>query len=207
MADLLLATTNPGKVAEFRALLAGLPYRVLGLSDLPQEIKSPAETGETFADNARLKAVYYHENSGGLLTLADDSGLCVDALDGAPGVYSARYAGEGATSQEMVARLLANLIDVPEESRIARFICAIALVGAGIDLIFEGSCEGTIAFEPRGNGGFGYDPVFIDAETGATFAELTPKLKSGRSHRGRALSQVRVYLDQVSVEGLEYTKN
>jgi XTP/dITP diphosphohydrolase len=200
MAELLLATTNPGKVAELRALLVGLPYRVLGLSDLPQNIESPAETGETFADNARLKAGYYHENSGGMLTLADDSGLCVDALDGAPGVYSARYAGEGATSAEMVATLLANLRDVPMEARSARFICAIALIGRGIDLVFEGSCEGTIATAPRGSGGFGYDPVFIDAETGVTFAELAPEQKSARSHRGRALGLARDYLFAVAEE-------
>lgn len=196
MRELLIATTNPGKIVEIRSLLAGLPYSVIGLGDLDVNIPSPEETGTTFAENALLKAVYYHENSAGLLTLADDSGLVVDALGGAPGIHSARYAGEHASSAEMVAKLLSELQTVPVESRTARFVCAIALAGNGVPAVFEGNCNGLIAFEPRGTGGFGYDPVFIDIELGLTFAEIPPENKSQRSHRGKALRLVREYLEQ-----------
>jgi XTP/dITP diphosphohydrolase len=187
---MLIATSNKGKVAEIAALLEGMDCRVIGLDDLPQAPPPVEETGTTFVANALIKADYYHAATG-LLTLADDSGLEVDALGGRPGVYSARYGGEGLSSADQITLLLEELKDTPEEKRTARFVCAIALVGAvgeaQIRETFEGRCEGRIAFAPRGSGGFGYDPIFIDAELGRAFAELSREEKSARSHRGKAL--------------------
>ena len=197
--SLLIASTNPGKVAEFRRLLAGLPLEVIGLERLP----APDETGQTFAENALLKAQYYFSHTG-LLALADDSGLEVDALGGAPGIYSARYAaryaGDDATDAERLAKLLDELKDVPDSQRTARFRCAIALVGV-IDAaperrVFEGVCEGLITRAPRGDNGFGYDPVFFDPQLQRTFAELRPEEKAARSHRGRALAAALEFLQQ-----------
>jgi XTP/dITP diphosphohydrolase len=208
---LLIATSNKGKVAEIASLLEGLDCRAIGLEDLPQVLPPVEETGTTFVENAIIKADYYHAASG-LLTLADDSGLEVDALDGRPGVYSARYGGEGLSSDQQIALLLEEMKNAPEEKRTARFVCVVALVGAAgatsdkrnfdwhpdralvdspvrprIRQTFEGRCEGRIALAPRGAGSFGYDPIFIDAELGRTFAELSPEEKSSRSHRGKAL--------------------
>jgi XTP/dITP diphosphohydrolase len=208
---LLIATSNKGKVTEIASLLEGLDCRAIGLEDLPQVPPPVEETGTTFVENAIIKADYYHAASG-LLTLADDSGLEVDALDGRPGVYSARYGGEGLSSDQQIALLLEEMKNAPEEKRTARFVCVVALVGAAgetsdkrksvwhldgalvdspvrprIRQTFEGRCEGRIALAPRGAGGFGYDPIFIDAELGRTFAELSPEEKSSRSHRGKAL--------------------
>jgi XTP/dITP diphosphohydrolase len=188
--NLLIATSNKGKVVEIAALLEGLDCHVIGLDDLPQTPPPVEETGTSFVANALLKADYYHAASG-VLTLADDSGLEVDALGGRPGVYSARYGGEGLSSADQIALLLEEMKDLPEEKRTARFVCAVALVGAvgktEIKETFEGRCEGRIALAPRGAGGFGYDPIFIDAELGRTFAELSREEKSERSHRGKAL--------------------
>jgi len=195
---LLVATSNKGKVAEIASLLEGLTCRVIGLEDLPQVPPSVEETGKTFVENALIKADYYHSITG-LFTLADDSGLEVDALDGRPGVYSARYGCEGLSSADQIALLLEEMKGVPEEKRTARFVCSIALVGApggqSVRQTFEGWCEGRIADAPRGSGGFGYDPVFIDAELGRTFAELSREEKSARSHRGRALRATIKYLE------------
>jgi XTP/dITP diphosphohydrolase len=216
---LLIATSNKGKVAEIAALLEGLECRAIGLEDLPQVPPPVEETGTTFVENALIKADYYHAASG-LLTLADDSGLEVDALDGRPGVYSARYGGEGLSGAKQIALLLEEMKDTPEEKRAARFVCAVALVGVAgkisdkresvrrpdgalvdspvrpqIRQTFEGRCEGRIADAPRGAGGFGYDPIFIDAELGRTFAELSPEEKSSRSHRGKALRAAIRYIE------------
>ena len=195
---LLIATSNKGKVTELASLLVGLNCRVIGLDDLPQVPPPVEETGTTFVANALIKADYYHAITG-MLTLADDSGLEVDALDVRPGVYSARYGGEGLSSADQVTLLLNEMKDAPEEKRTARFVCAIALVGEtggrAIRQTFEGRCEGGIAFKPRGAGGFGYDPIFIDSELGRTFAELSPEEKSSRSHRGRALRETIKYLE------------
>jgi XTP/dITP diphosphohydrolase len=219
---LLIATTNRGKVSEIRSLLQTLNYRVISLLDLPHPPSPVEETGKTFAENALLKAEYYHTHSG-LLTIADDSGLEVDALDGRPGIYSARYGGPGLSSEDQIQLLLEEMKDVPEEKRTARFVCAIALAGlsnpksgpksgkgpgadvnAGLENnarwpsfrhIVEDRCEGKIAFAPCGAGGFGYDPIFIDAEIGQTFAEMSDKEKSARSHRGKALRAMRKYLE------------
>ena len=216
---LLIATSNKGKVAEIASLLEGLGCRAIGLEDLPQVPPPVEETGTTFLENALIKADYYHAASG-LLTLADDSGLEVDALDGRPGVYSARYGGEGLSGAKQIALLLEEMKDTPEEKRTARFVCSVALVGVAgktsdrqesvrrpdvvlvdspvrpqIRQTFEGRCEGRIAIAPSGAGGFGYDPIFIDAELGRTFAELSPEEKSSRSHRGKALRAAIKYLE------------
>jgi XTP/dITP diphosphohydrolase len=216
---LLIATSNKGKVAEIASLLEGLDCHAIGLEDLPQVPPPVEETGTTFVENALIKADYYHAASG-LFTLADDSGLEVDALDGRPGVYSARYGGEGLSSAKQVALLLEEMKDTPEEKRTARFVCAIALVGVTgkisneresvwhldgtladlpmrprIRQTFEGRCEGRIALAPRGASGFGYDPIFIDAELGLTFAELSSEEKSSRSHRGKALRAAIEYIE------------
>lgn len=193
MPKILLATTNQGKVAELAALLADYAVPVIGLADLPQPLPDVEETGVTFAENALLKADYYHAQTG-YLTLADDSGLEVAALNGQPGVYSARYAGVGASDAEKIAKLLHALREVPVEARQARFVCVLALVGAGVRETFTGVCEGVIAAAPSGTGGFGYDPVFIEPLSGRSFAELTRAEKAAVSHRGRALAQFRAWL-------------
>jgi XTP/dITP diphosphohydrolase len=186
--DLLVATSNKGKIAEIAEILAGLNWRLMSLGDLPSPPPPVEETATTFVENALIKAEYYFTQTG-LVTIADDSGLEVDALGGRPGVYSARYGGEGISSMEQIAMLLDELKDVPEERRAARFVCSIAIVGPGRRETFTGRCEGLIAFSPRGTAGFGYDPIFIDPQTGRTFAELTREEKAARSHRGKALRE------------------
>lgn len=188
MPDLLIATHNPGKLREYRELLAAVPARLLYLPDVGV-ISEPEESGGTYADNARIKAAYYARRSG-LLTLADDSGLEVDALGGEPGVRSARYAGAGASDRQRYELLLSRLDGVPWEQRTARFQCAIAIAkSSGQVWNVQGSCEGVIGFEPRGKHGFGYDPVFFFPELGATMAELAPEVKNQVSHRARATQQ------------------
>jgi XTP/dITP diphosphohydrolase len=189
LTKLLIATNNPGKVREYQDLLEGLA--------LPVAITYPAheglfldveESGDTFSENARLKAIGYARSSG-LLTLADDSGLEVDALGGAPGVRSARYAGPDATDVDRYRKLLAALEGVPGSQRSARFRCVIAIATVqGPVLTAEGTCEGRIGLVPRGEHGFGYDPVFVVADQGGqTMAELDPAIKNRISHRARAL--------------------
>lgn len=195
MKELLIATTNPGKVREYRELLVSFPVRVLGLDDLPESYPIVEETETTFRGNAMLKAEYYHRNSG-ILTLADDSGLEVDALDGRPGVYSARYGGEGLKSEDQVQLVLEEMKDVPPPKRSARFICSIAIYGDGVEEIFEESCEGWIGSQPLGSNGFGYDPIFVDYKTGQTFGQLTSAEKATRSHRGKALKKATEFLRQ-----------
>jgi XTP/dITP diphosphohydrolase len=194
---LLLATRNRGKVRELHALLADLPLELVGLDDV-EGVGEIEETGTTFADNALLKA---RAAAGitGLATAADDSGLCVDALDGAPGVYSARFAGPGADDRRNNRLLLERLADVPEERRGARFVCAAALVVPDAwETVVEGEVRGRILTAPRGVSGFGYDPLFFYEPFGSTFAEAEPAAKNGVSHRARAfgkLSQaIRAYL-------------
>lgn len=193
MKTLLIATSNPGKVAEFKTMLAQLDCRVIGFTDLPEIPPTIEETGQTFAENALLKAEHYHRLTG-LTVLADDSGLEVDALDGRPGVYSARYGGEELSSAEQIDLLLNEMKETPDERRSARFACSIALIGNDLKRIFEDQCEGFIAQSPTGDRGFGYDPIFIDAELGRSFAELTREEKAARSHRGKALSQASEFL-------------
>ncbi len=161
----------------------------------------PSETGASFAENATIKAKGYAGKSG-LLTLADDSGLEVAALGGAPGIQSARYAGEGASDQDRINLLLSNLRSVPTEKRTARFVCVIALaLPDGNVHLFTGECGGTIIFEARGTNGFGYDPVFYMPELGKTMAELSDDLKNQVSHRARAANQAREYLTKRARDG------
>jgi XTP/dITP diphosphohydrolase len=182
---LLVATHNSGKVREYRELLAELPLEVTYL-DAEGITLEVAETGQTFAENARLKAATYAGISG-LWTWADDSGLEVDALGGAPGVYSARYAGEGASDADRYRKLLDALIGVPWARRTARFRCVVALATPGGAIrTSDGACEGVIAFGPAGSNGFGYDPVFYLPDRGQTMAQLPAEVKNEISHRGRA---------------------
>lgn len=189
--ELLIATWNPGKISELSELLADLPLRLRGLADFP-DVAEVAETGTTFEANARLKATGYAAQTG-CWTLADDSGLEVAALGGAPGVLSARYPGPDASDATRVERLLAELATVPEAARGARFVCVIALAKPADERIelFHGTCSGRIADAPRGHGGFGYDPIFIPEGHRQTFGELPHAIKQQISHRARALSQAR----------------
>lgn len=186
---LVLATANPGKIREFHHLLAaaGLPLRVVGLDAVGLE--APPETGTTFAENAILKARNAAERSG-LPALADDSGLAVDGLGGAPGVYSARYAGEDGNDEANRQRLIAALGPLPEADRAGHFVCAIALAQPdGAVEVVEATCDGVLLTEPRGTNGFGYDPLFFMPERGRTMAELSMDEKSAISHRARALDR------------------
>jgi len=183
---IVLGSSNPGKLRECQAALARFPVELRGLDACPG-VAPPEETGATFAENARLKALALAQGLGSWV-LADDSGLCVDALDGRPGVLSARYGGPGATDPEKVARLLEELRDVDVPHRGARFVCALALASPeGLLLEVEEACEGRITRHPRGKNGFGYDPVFLYPDFGATFAEVSTEAKNKVSHRGRAL--------------------
>ncbi len=182
---LLLATNNQGKVVEYLALLDALPLELVTPSQAGI-MSAPEETGATFEENALLKARYYAERSG-LLTLADDSGLEVDALNGSPGVYSARYGGPSASDADRVGKLLKALEGVPWERRTARFRCVVALVWPGeAEETFHGAREGYVSLEARGSNGFGYDPVFFLPELGKTMAELTQEVKNQWSHRAEA---------------------
>lgn len=186
MKRLLIATTNAGKCDEYRTLLAELPFEVVALPDVGLGEMDVEETGTTFFDNVLIKVRAYQEASG-LITLADDSGIVVDALDGAPGVYSARYAP---TVAERNAKLLSALRSTPDELRTARFVCVIAVLTPDQQLIVgEGKVEGRIAHAPRGTFGHGYDPVF-ELPEGRTMAELPQEEKNALSHRGRALASI-----------------
>jgi XTP/dITP diphosphohydrolase len=190
---LLIATHSQGKKREYAGLLDGLGLDLLTLTDLGI-VEVVEESGTTYEENALLKGRAYAASTG-LLTLADDSGLEVDALGGAPGVRSARYAGEQASDADRYQRLLANLGDVPDEQRTARFRCVIALVWPdGQERIVEGVCEGRITREPRGEHGFGYDPIFYLPELGRTMAELPAQVKNRVSHRARAAAAAREIL-------------
>ncbi len=192
--QLLIATHNRGKMREYRQLLKGLSLELLSLDDVGIKDDVP-ETGETYADNALLKARAYAQQSG-ILTLADDSGLEVDALDGEPGPLSARYAGEGATDADRIDYLLGKLATVSPTQRTARFRCVIALVWpSGREQLVEGTCEGRITKAPRGEQGFGYDPVFLVADDTRTMAELSAEEKNAISHRARAAAKARALLE------------
>ena len=183
----VLATNNPGKQREFATLLAPRGFELVMQSELG--IDSVEETGNTFEDNALLKAKHAAIASG-LPALADDSGLEVDALGGRPGVWSARYAGPGATDEQNNARLIADLEGVPDEQRTARYRCVLALVRSQGDtqpILAQGSWEGRIGFAPVGSGGFGYDPYFIPTGLNCTAAELSSARKNALRHRGAAL--------------------
>lgn len=191
---LLVATGNAGKLSEMRELLGGSGIEVVSPAEIGWNPEVP-ETGETLEENATLKA-RAGAAATGLPTLADDTGLFVNALGGAPGVRSARYAGEMQDPAANCARLLAALAGVREEDRGAAFRCVVALAAPDGELeIFTGETRGRIGLEPRGASGFGYDPLFVSAETGRTFAEMNSADKHRVSHRGRALAAVRSFLD------------
>lgn len=193
---LLIATSNPGKLQEYRELLDGLDLTLVDL--LTVGIDDPVEeTGTTFEENARLKAESYARLSG-LLTLADDSGLEVAALGGEPGLHSARYGGEGLNDIDRYRLLLRNLAAKAPSDRSARFVCVIALAGTNFATIsVEGTVEGAITHEPRGEFGFGYDPIFFLPDRNRTTAEIAPEEKNRISHRGQAAQKIRPYLAQI----------
>lgn len=192
MIDLLIATTNQGKFAEVRAFLSKLPLKILSLRDL-QNPAAVVEDGATFEANALKKARTFAVFSG-LLTLADDSGIEVVALGGAPGIYSARYSGEEGNDDGNNQKLLRELANVPSDQRAARFVCALALCAptpAGMkEWIVRESCEGRIVFSLTGSNGFGYDPVFFYPPFGKTFGEIDRATKATVSHRGKALRKL-----------------
>lgn len=193
MRQLLIATHNPGKLREYRALLADLDLQVLYLDDLGITHDIP-ETGTTFAENAILKAVGYAEMSG-MLTWSDDSGLEIDALNGRPGVYSARYGGPGLTDWDRIVRVLDELRGYPPAAWTARFQCVVALAEPhGQVLTVEDRVEGIITDRPRGEHGFGYDPIFYMPDYAATMAELDPAHKNQISHRAKAAAAAKQVL-------------
>ncbi len=186
---LLLATTNPGKVREIRRVLADLPVKVVGLADLPAG-PSPRERGSTFLENARAKSLFYSRKWDGL-TLAEDSGLEIDGLGGAPGVRSARFSSPRPTDEKNIRKVLRLLRAVPASRRGARFVCVMVLARRGRVLKeIRGQVRGRIAASPRGTNGFGYDPLFFYRPLRRTFAELDPGEKNAVSHRGRALRKL-----------------
>jgi len=197
---ILIATTNSGKLAELSAMLDADVWW-LNLNDFPDVPEVP-EDGQTFAENAGKKAMHYAKATG-LWTIADDSGLCVDALNGAPGVKSARFSGEktpnrGLLDYKNIAKLLDLLSNIPQEKRTARFVCSLALASPEkILLQTEGTLEGIIAFEPSGRNGFGYDPVFFVPELGKTVAQLSIKQKNAISHRSNAIKKLKLLLDEL----------
>lgn len=194
---IVIATRNRGKIREIKDLVADLPVRFLSLDEAPAA-PDIVEDGATFEENA-LKKARETVSAIGLPAMADDSGLCVDALGGRPGVHSARYAGEGASDEDKCATLLLELKDVPAEERGARFVCVLALVyPEGTERVFIGECPGRITDHPRGSEGFGYDPIFLYEESGLTFAEMSSEDKNRVSHRGAALRAFADYLRSLS---------
>jgi XTP/dITP diphosphohydrolase len=194
MRALLLATTNRHKIEELRAMFADLPWQIFSLRDLHIDM-DVEETGKTFQENSELKALAYAK-AAQILALAEDSGLEIDALGGAPGVYSARFLGVNTPYEQRFEYILAQMRDVPPEKRTARFRCVITLAEpSGYRRSVEGVVEGMIADAPRGNNGFGYDPIFFVPEFGMTTAEMSPEQKNLISHRGRAVRKARALLE------------
>ncbi len=190
--DLVIASKNKGKIREIRQILAELPLRVVDDAALPDVV----EDGDSFAANARKKAVEIARHTGAW-ALADDSGLEVDALHGAPGIHSARWSGKGDEANN--DKLLAELRDIPPAARTARYRAVVAVASPDGRVVAEadGACEGRIGFERKGAGGFGYDPLFVLPDFGCTMAELSPEAKNRISHRGRALERLRAVLTDV----------
>ncbi len=188
MKQVVIATKNKGKAKDFEALFTPLGYEVVTMFDVAPDMEIE-ETGTTFEENAVLKAETLSKALG-TIVIADDSGLAVDALDGAPGVYSARYAGDH-DDEANIVKVLENLKGLPEEKRTARFMCALAIAGPELETttVF-GSCEGVILEEKRGTNGFGYDPIFFVPELNRAMAELSPEEKGAISHRGNAIRKL-----------------
>ena len=200
LARLLIATNNAGKLTELGEMFAEMPIDLVTLASFP-DLTEVAETGDTFAENARLKAAGYARQTG-LIALADDSGLEIAALDGRPGVHSARYGGLDVGFDTKIALLLDELANIPETKRQARFVCSIAIGDPLGRIIYqaEGVCSGTIASEPLGNSGFGYDPIFIPEGYDRTFGELSDAVKGEISHRARAFRSIIPFLRDFSVK-------
>lgn len=200
MKEVLIATNNLGKKKDFEALFHPLGIQVLTLQDLDEAI-DVEETGKTFEENAILKA----ETVANLLNktvIADDSGLEIDALNGAPGVYSARYAGENSSDEANIDKALQALEGVPKSERTGRFRCVLAVAGPSLEtVVFSGTCEGMITSERKGNHGFGYDPIFFVPDENKTMAELSAEQKSEISHRGAALKKLQKALPSIVGEG------
>jgi XTP/dITP diphosphohydrolase len=196
---LLVATTNPNKVKEIRHVLDGANVEMITLEGWP-DLVAPEETGRTFEDNARLKATYYARATG-QVTVAEDSGIEIDALGGVPGVESARYGGEDTSYPEKFARLYAALDRTGTRDGAARFVCALAMASPDA-ILFEarGVIEGRVAHEPAGSGGFGYDPFFFYPPYGRTLGQVTPEEKLAVSHRGQAFRKLREYLASLKSE-------
>jgi XTP/dITP diphosphohydrolase len=199
MKKILVATSNVGKAREFKELLEPLGLNVLTNLDLPEPV-DVEETGSTFEENAFIKARAISELTG-IPVIADDSGLIVDALDGRPGIYSARYAGEPTDDVRNYIKVLEELGDLPFDKRTARFFCCIVFVGPGLpELVTEGTVEGRILFEPIGTNGFGYNPIFFVDEFQKSLAQCTPDEKNSISHRARALKKMIEKLEKLSEE-------
>lgn len=195
MQQLVLASGNPGKITELTTLLSPLDMQVVSQSEF--DVPEVAETGTTFIENAIIKARHAAEITA-LPALADDSGLVVDALNGSPGVYSARYAGDAATDEQNVAKLIEALAGVPDHQRTAHFVCVLVLMRHAADptpIICQGKWQGKIAFAPFGDGGFGYDPIFWAPEGNCCAAQLSKVQKNVFSHRGKALVQLKTELE------------
>ncbi|MGI8493717.1 MAG: XTP/dITP diphosphatase [Pyrinomonadaceae bacterium] len=192
--ELLIATKNAGKIKELTRLLADSPIVLRSLNDFPN-VSEPEETGLTFQENAALKAKSYALQTG-LRSLADDSGLEVEVLNGAPGIFSARYAGENAGDAEKIQKLLSEIAEKKSENRAARFVCSMVISDphGRTEFFAEGVCDGKIALQPHGRNGFGYDPVFIPEGFSETFGELSEAVKRKISHRGRAAGKIIEYL-------------
>lgn len=191
----IIATNNEKKLVELSRILNPLGIRALSAKEAGVSLEEVEETGITFEENARLKARAALQKTG-MPAVADDSGLMVDALNGEPGVYSARYGGEGATDTQKNEKLLKNMENVPQEKRTARFVSAVCcLFPDGREIMVRGECEGSIAYAPKGEGGFGYDPIFLVGER--SYAELAPEEKDAVSHRGRALRKLSEELQKV----------
>lgn len=195
---LVIATSNEDKVREIDEILKGTGYKAVSMKQagISADI---VEDGKTFEENAMIKAKAVHDLAeADDYVMADDSGLCIDALDGAPGIYSARFCGEDSTYPEKFKRIFSMLKDVPEEKRTARFVCAVAVVRPdGTGFTVRGECEGVLHEKPAGDNGFGYDPIFYVPEFGMTTAQMPPEQKNSISHRGRALRKM---VEQLSKE-------
>jgi len=194
LSKILIGTTNQGKIRELNELLASPRIEFIGLNDVAAKV-DVEETGKTFAENAALKALAYARRSG-LCTLADDSGLEVRGLNGRPGILSARYAGDGTSYAEKIRMLLEEVTALSKPDRSAQFVCVMSLAAPSGEILFEakGICKGTLAKEPRGTGGFGYDPIFMPDGYRLTFGELDRNIKQQISHRARAAQKIIRYL-------------
>ncbi|GAB2552396.1 XTP/dITP diphosphatase [Gracilibacillus alcaliphilus] len=197
MKQLIIATKNQGKMQDFKRLFEPHGIKVSSLLDLSEPIEDVEETGATFEENAALKAEVICERLQ-IPVIADDSGIEIDALNGEPGVYSARYAGTDKDDQANIEKVLDKMKTVPPSERTARFVCVLAVAQPGQATIFKrGECEGTIADQPTGTNGFGYDPIFYPVDSSLTMAEMTPEQKNEISHRRKALDQLKNWVNQL----------